>query len=150
MAANDTQNAWVLRVLGIPMPGGAAAEEPVRVIALWQDAKEAADAQLNALYAALRATGIVELADIADEIENTLQGFRVGLTTALMNYERAAPADRPKLGQQVLTTVADYQTRLTTDKRVTGADRNPFGVPVTLGTTLGAALGRIRDTIAAH
>jgi hypothetical protein len=147
MSNTAEQAAWLLRVLGVAAGGDAGAATSAQpVVRLWGGAKDAVDQQLGALYTKLRKTGLPVLGKVADEIEAVLGNFRVGLTTALMNYDAATGPKREAARIAALKMVEDYKSRLATDKHVIAADTNPFGVQVTARTTLGKAL----DTLSAR
>ena len=143
MTASVEQDAWVQRVLGVEIRrvGGAGAASALPV---WQHAKDAVDAQLTALYDALKRTGIPGLIDYADQIEATLDKFRVGLITALMRYDQASAEAKDKPRSVALAVIDSYRTTLASDDRVLAADTNPFGVPVTIRPILGKALDQLQ------
>jgi len=144
MARTASHDAWVLKVLGIEL-----AAAPAAPLAIWQGAKDQVDLQLNALYGALRSVDIPALAEIADEIENALRPFRVGLTTALTDYGRAPDPERERLRPHVLKIISEYRATLAADQRVAAADDNPFGIQVTARRTLGAALNELQHQLTA-
>ena len=119
------------------------------LLAIWTDAKDQVDSQLSRLYQLLREPGITVFTRVADEIENVLGSFRTGLITALLDFDRANAQDRDARRKAVLDVVADYRSRLGTDPHVIAADTNPLGVPITARDTLGAALDRIEQRMAA-
>jgi hypothetical protein len=153
LPATEQQNEWVSRVLGldaaphVPSSPLGKALDGRATLRIWQDAKDEADAQLVRLYGALRITEIATLSEIADEIEDVLGGMRVSLPQALMEYDRAGPANRATLRDKVLVTIGDYENILAADHRVLAADDNPFGVTVTLTKTLGGALRQLRQML---
>ncbi len=146
MAASVEQYAWVQRVLGVESRRGAGAEARL-TLPVWQQAKDAVDAQLNGLYDALKRTGIPGLIEFADQIEATLGKFRVGLITALTQYDQASEAAKDKLRSAALATISNYRTMLASDDRVVAADTNPFGVPVTVRAILGQALDQLQQQL---
>lgn len=143
---------WAVRVLGVqpttPLETTpAAASGPA--MAVWNDAKDAVDTRLNALFGVLRKIGLPELDKAADAIGSVLEGYRTGLTKALMNYD-AAPAGRKDAARSAaLIVVEDYKTRVPADKHVIAADNNPFDIQVDARATLGAALDQLRQRLAA-
>ena len=116
---------------------------------VWADAKDAVDQQLEGLYGLLKKTGLPVLIEVAAEIESVLANFRTGLITSLINFDSAAGQAKETARAEALKSVADYKARLTTDKHVLAADKNPFGVSITVGATLGAALDRLQRQLAA-
>jgi hypothetical protein len=107
---------------------------------VWQEAKEAVDAQLGQLYDKLKRAGIPVFVTAANQIEGVLAGYRTGLVKALTEYDGASGGAKEKARANALQVVADYQARIPKDKHIIAADTNPFGVTVTARETLGAAL----------
>ncbi len=150
MPGSEAQADWVRRVLGVAVsadPATAPAAAPRATLAIWQEAKDAVDGQLAALYATLRQTGIPVLGIVADETEKVLAAFRTRLTTALMNFDRAAGDAKEKARAAALEVASAYQTEIPVDKHGIGADTNPFGVTVTIRDTLGGALATLRRAL---
>lgn len=151
--ASGSQADWVKRVLGLDLAARATPprQEPADLNAIWRDAKEATDQQLNVLAGKLRATGDPDLVRIADFGLFGIgggRGINVALRKALLEYGVAAPERRPAAARQVRKAVADYRTAITGNPGVALIDRNPFGVTVGLGPRLGAALDRIEQSLA--
>jgi hypothetical protein len=107
---------------------------------VWQEAKEAVDAQLGQLYDTLKREGIPVFVTAANQIEGVLASYRTGLVKALTEYDVASGGAKEKARANALQLVADYQARIPKDKHIIAADTNPFGVQVTARETLGAAL----------
>ena len=146
------QLAWVSNVLGVKLSSGggqgaAASASRAKAVDVWIAAKEEVDQQLNVLYAEIRGYGLKALDKAAEEIEKALQGYRVGLVTALMNYESATGPAKDAKRLDALKVIADYKTRIPKDKFVIGADENVFGVPVNARTVLDAALARLESQL---
>jgi hypothetical protein len=120
----------------------AAAAMPV-----WTAAKDVADTQLRGLSDRLRKSGTPELVEVAAEVETLLEPVRAKLVAALLDYDRA-PA-RPETRAAALSAVAAAGTWLGADARVRAVDNNPWGVPVSVAATLGAALLRLQRELAA-
>lgn len=144
--------AWIERVLGLSMgkgeaaTGGAQASSAAAMLPIWLDAKEEIDAALSKLQGLMRGVPHPLLARVADQGLSALTGrLRVGLQVALTEYDRAAPADRPKRAETVESAVSAFRTFLETDKVIPLLERNPFSVPMPIRAKLGGAL----DTIAA-
>jgi hypothetical protein len=124
-------------------PDEKPADEAANVSAalpVWQEAKEAVDAQLGQLYDTLKRGGIPVFETAANQIEGVLAGYRTGLVKALAEYDGASGGAKEKARANALQVVADYQARIPKDKHIIAADTNPFGVNVTARETLGAAL----------
>lgn len=126
----------------------AAAGPKPAISPIWNQAKETVDGQLNQLYATLKKGALPILDQAAEMIETTLAGYRTGLTTALMSYDAAPAADKEPARIQALKIIADYKMRMPADKHVIGAESNPFGVPVTIRATIGAALSQLEERLA--
>ena len=149
--ATGDQVAWVGRVLGVTLPGGGQAggsggapRAPGRAFgaacAEFQAASEAVDAQIGSLQAALRGQEDGELQEIAEYGLNALTGnHRVRLMAALIGAQRGNAGDLAKLP----ALIAGRKDFLDEDDRVEACDDNPFGVAVSIRTTLGAALDRL-------
>lgn len=144
---------WVKRVLGLDLagPGTTAPQERVDLNAIWRDAKEATDQQLNVLAGKLRATGDPDLIRIADLGLFALgggRGINVALRKALFEYQAASTERREAAARGVRKAVADYRAAIAGNEGVRLIDRNPFGVAVELGSRLGSALDRIERSLA--
>ncbi|HVC60367.1 MAG TPA: hypothetical protein VND19_08425 [Acetobacteraceae bacterium] len=144
---------WIKRVLGLDLapPNPVTPKEPVDLNAIWRDAKEATDQQLNVLAGKLRATGDPDLVRIADLGLFSIgggRGINVALRKALLEYGAASTDRRPAAAQQVRKAVTDYRAAITGNPGIALIDRNPFGVTVGLGPRLGAALDRIEQSLA--
>lgn len=143
---------WIKRVLGLDLAGPVQVtpQEPVDLNAIWRDAKEATDQQLNVLAGKLRATGDPDLERIADLGLFSIgggRGINVALRKALIEYGAASTDRRPAAAQQVRKAVTDYRVAITGNPGIALIDRNPFGVMVGLGSRLGAALDRIEQSL---
>ena len=123
--------------------GGTGTEAAMPV---WQAAKDMADDQLRALSDALRKTGIPELQEVSADVESLLEQVRVKLAAALLNYD-SAPA-KPEARAAALSALTAAGEWLASDERVRAVDGNGFGVPVSVGATVGAALGRLQRELA--
>ncbi len=119
LKANDTVTAsgLIARLLGgldaATATSPTSASDAAPATQIWNDAKEAADQQLNQLYATLRKTGLPVLTEVAGEIEAVLGKFRTGLVSALINYDQAAGSRKENARVNALRVVEDYQARLT-------------------------------------
>jgi hypothetical protein len=123
-----------------PATGADGAANVSQALPVWQEAKEAVDAQLGQLYDKLKRGGIPVFETAANQIEGVLAGYRTGLVKALTEYDVASGGAKEKARANALQVVADYQARIPKDKHIIAADTNPFGVNVTARETLGAAL----------
>lgn len=145
MVASAEQDVWVELVLGVEIRADGAAGV-VPALPVWQQAKDTVDAQLNGLYDALKRTGIPGLIAFADQIENTLTKFRVGLVTALTAYDQAVGPAKQKPRAVALAVISSFRSTLANDDRVLAADTNPF-VPVTIRPIVSKALDRLQKQL---
>jgi hypothetical protein len=157
MPSTAKEDDWIKRVLDFDVAanrsteisnGHAAATQPA--LRVWSDAKDQVDQQLTALYGVLKQTGIPVLAKVAGQIESVLDSYRVGLITALMDYDQSNGPAKEAARAKALSAVKRSQATLSTDAHVTAADTNPFGVQITARTTLGAALATLQTQLSAH
>ncbi|MBW4090456.1 MAG: hypothetical protein HIU82_05015 [Proteobacteria bacterium] len=157
--AVDAQAAWVQRVLGVALPssrglgggtgGGTAADWPAARRA-WQAASEAVDSQIAGLQAVLRRSGDDTLEEIAEFGLNGVTGnHRVRLMAALMELGSGDPVAMRKSGPKALGIVRAFDSFLGASEAIEVCDANPFGVAVSIRTTLGAALQQMATALAA-
>ena len=156
--ADEAQDAWIKRVLGIDV-GSSAARPATPDLeaagadprALWQEAKEAADQRLNVLASKLRDTGDPDLVRIADfglfGISNGGKGINVALNKAMIEYAAAAGERRAQAATKLRQAAQAYRATLASNEAVKLVDNNPFGVKVALLATLGGALDRIEASL---
>ncbi len=166
--AIEARNDWVRRVLGVTLPAGAMARQGsatagtrpagtaaraqdwAAVRATWQAASDAVDAQIAALQAALRADGDDTLKQIAEFGMNGLTGnHKVPLMAALAELVGGDPAVIARTGPKALGIIQAFRGFLDGDEKVAVCDDNPFGVPVAIRATLGAALAQMAATLTA-
>lgn len=116
--------------------------------ARWQEASETIDGQIAKLQSALRNSGTEELIEIAEFGLNGVTGnFKVPLMAAIRNVDGAATGDRTKVISSALKVIKGFQNHIDSDEGVLVVDENPFGVPVTIRETLGAALGQLASAL---
>lgn len=127
--------------------GGAragSAVDPDELLATFRDAKDDVDAGLNKLGAALRATGDVDMLQIADYgLFGMTEGGGVGLLKALFDLRGAGPERREAALQAARQAAAKYRAAVLSDGIVDLVDANPFGVEVGIKSKLVAALDKI-------
>jgi hypothetical protein len=140
---------WVTRVLGVafqttasPNPGASRTGD------IWQAAADAVGKQLGALARALRETGIPQLTDLSRDVEGLLGETSPTVTGALQACDRS-PADA-QARKAALAAIAAATTWVGNDQRVKAVDGNLFGVTVTAGATLGAALRQLQEELKAE
>jgi hypothetical protein len=136
---------WVKRVLGVEVRRGGGTEAIQRAMARWQAASDAVDDQIAQLQAALRRSGDEELAEIAEYGLNGVTGnHKVPLLAALIGAVGGNAGDRAKLP----SIVSAFRAHLETGDQVEACDENPFGVTVTIRSSLVEALGQVESALA--
>ncbi len=114
----------------------------------WQQASDAVDTQIGALQSALRASDDEELREISEFGFNGITGnFKVPLMAALQSATGNPPA--PDAVGKLKAIVTQFRAHIETDERVEACDANPFGVSVSIRSTLGAALAQMEQALAA-
>ncbi|HSU05843.1 MAG TPA: hypothetical protein VLI93_09740 [Acetobacteraceae bacterium] len=152
MTADDSQNAWVLRVLGVAVGGAAAnssapARSPGELLPLWSEAKEATDKGIEQLQHALRGLDDPDFQKIAEYgLNGATTGQSTNLIVALREMDSAAtPRNRAKLQGAVQA----FREFLDGSPIVHLLEDNPFGVVVPIRDSLGPVLDEIQRAIAA-
>lgn len=112
---------------------------------VWQAAADAVAGQLDALAAALRETAIPQLSDLSRDVEGLLREIGPTVAGALQAFDRN-PADA-QAREAALAAIAAARTWVGSDPRVPAVDGNLFGVMVTAGVTLDAALRELQDAL---
>jgi hypothetical protein len=145
MAANQAQNGWIARVLGVTPGAAALGSTDARRMwesarAIWFDASKRADAQLAALQGVLRASDDEELRQIADMGLNAVTGnHKVPLLAAIQDIDGSEQPDGGKIAK--LRQIADgFIEHLASDLHVDAVDTNELGVTVRIADTLIPAL----------
>ncbi len=159
--SREAQDAWVARVLGVTVAGKvagagvpplrlrAAAPRPRAAVrhvslegrALWRDAREAVDAQLDALSSQLLASGDSDLIRVG-ELGSAAVTSRLGvaLSASLIDTDAAPPEKTEAAQARARAAVAAMRELVQSDGLIRILDENTFGVPVTIRATLGGAL----------
>ena len=115
----------------------------------WQDASEAIDAQIGQLQQALRKSGDAELVEIAEFGLNGVTGdFKVPLMASIRDIDSAPPDAVKPLAQQARGIVANFIAHLDGEERITACEENPFGVKVSIRSTLKPALTKLDQALA--
>jgi hypothetical protein len=144
MATDGDRRAWVTRVLGINSPGPGSSGR-IRVLPIWQVAKEAADSEIAKLQDGFRATGHPLGKVIADKgLAGLSRRLFVPVVAALMDYDADAGQ---AAASQALSALDRVQEFVASHPALPVLERNPFGVTVTLRKTLGTAAHRIAAEI---
>jgi hypothetical protein len=134
----ELQSSFLRDHLGVVLPD---AEAVGALTPVWQDAKDAADDQLRRLSDILRKSNDPDVVEVADEVETLLQPVRVKMLNALMEADKTPDAATAR--KTALDIVAETRSWLGSDGRIGAVDDNPWGVPVSVASILGAALDRI-------
>lgn len=124
----------------------------VDVLAVWLEAKEAADAQLNRFTDALRKSGDEYLIRIADGgvhsfVEGPTRVF-VKLQAALMEFKSAQGPARDKVRTVLLKAIGEYGKYLDGNKFLEVCDTNELCGPLTIRTTLKSSLEQLEQALA--
>ena len=139
---------WVTRVLGFVFPTNISRASGAPMTGdVWQAAADAVGGQLDALAAALRATGISQLSDLSRDVEGLLREIVPTVAGALQAFDRN-PADI-QARKAALAAIAATRTWIGTDPRVPAVDGSLFGVMVTADVTLNTALDKVQDILSA-
>jgi hypothetical protein len=134
---------WMRRVLGVDPSGPTV--EAVAPIAIWIAAKDEIDHRLSALARTLRQFGDERCNRVAEFglYAVTEDGETVGLTRALLDFDRGAPERRTAAAEALRSAVDRYRSSLAANPIAQLLDDNPFGVEIGLIGTLDGALRQI-------
>jgi hypothetical protein len=125
------------------------AEAPATTLSIWQQAKELTDEQIGKLQAVFRQANDPLSLRIADQgLTGFTKNLQVGLQVALREFDQAAGDGRSAAAAKVQASSAKLRIFLQKHPAVPLLEKNPFGVPVTLRATLGAALDDIDKAVA--
>jgi hypothetical protein len=152
MPLTDIQKAFVETYIlqtASPADAQAASEASVSptkkdVLAIWRSAKESTDEGISALQIALKGFGHTDLDQIADKgLNGMTEGNQVAMIKALMEYEAADASKAADAAAKLLRQVDSYLGFLDRSELVALAEKNPFGVQVSIKKPLSTALHRI-------
>ncbi len=157
----DARRDWLLRVLGIVLPGASAgAGQPneagpppewIAARAAWQAASDTVDGQITALQSALRASGDETLQQIAEFGLNGVTGnHKVPLMAAMSEIGSGDAGAVSKAAPKALGIIRAFRAHLDSDERIEVCDGNPFGVTVAIRATLGRALAQMEAALQAR
>ncbi len=139
----EAQKAWVAKTLAV-RPSASAQRKPGNPVRIWLAAKEAMDARLNRLAAAIRTYNDPRFQAIADKgLFGVTQGATVALTKALIDY-RTAPATG---AAKVKAAAGTYRSLLSNNPQLALIDQNPFGVETGIGPMLARTLDDIEASL---
>jgi hypothetical protein len=143
----DELTRLVNSALQSPTAGEETEEEtPTTNMGIWNQTKDKVDADINRLCDFLRKTRAKALADAAAKLAAAMDLFKVDLTSALMNMDKANAAQKKQLFPKVSEVLDNYKQSLQADQVLTAAEDNPF-VPVKAKQPLLAALDRIKKNL---
>jgi hypothetical protein len=139
--------ALLVKIKALLGGGGGDGDFPARWAAArqaWQDASDKVDGQIGRLQARLREeTADADLQRIAEFGLNAVTGgHKVPLMAAMRDIGNGESVD-PAILADAREAVADFIAHLNDDERVAACDENPFGVPVTLRSSLVGALEKM-------
>jgi hypothetical protein len=154
MSPSPGQRAWVERVLGFKFTSELKPNKPDLgrrwqvACQAWRAASAAVDAQISALQSALRKSGKPALVEIAEFGLNAVTGnHKTRLMAMLLELGDGAPAVIAKHGPKARKLLDDFATHITSDPRVAACDDNPFGVAVSIRTTIAPALQALQAAL---
>ena len=135
------QEEWIERVLGVK-PTLSENEDVASPIAIWINAKDEIDHGLGMLAQELHRYGDARCDRVAEFglYAITEDGETVGMTRALLEFDRAHGARREAVTKALRAAVAQYRSSAVTNPVIRLLDDNPFGVRLNLQNTLNAAL----------
>lgn len=121
-------------------------DTPTTSMAMWNKAKDQADAEIDRLCGFLRKSREKPLLEAADKLSAAMGLFKVDLTTALMNLDNAGTEQKKQLFPAVNTVLSKYKDALIADKLLSSAEENPF-VTVNAKKLLLGAIAKIQSTL---
>ena len=149
MAEIDGKVEWLARVLGFRFAPARAVDDrgetaqDVVALTTWRAAEDMVGGQLRALSDHLRKTGVPELETAASVVEHVLDDYSDEIT-ALLSHVNNSDVDARA---QAHDAVAATRARLGKDMRILTVDSNPFGVPMTVLSTLDGTLRNIEEQL---
>lgn len=130
----------------------ATSEEPVadwgQASSVWRDASDTVDSQITKLQNVLKQSGDDELEDIANLGLNALTGnFKVSLMTAIREIDTGTSEARAKAARKALGIISEFRRHVTNSEMIMAVDNNPFGVELTIGSTLLGAFSKLENAL---
>lgn len=148
---SDTKQEWVERVLGVRLTAGSPGDFKMqwqKSYAAWLDAVEAVDKQMEALGTECRKTKDAWLVRIAELGLPAVTGNHKTKMMAACRDVSMAPDDKlPAAAAKARQEITGFAQHLASNPQVAGCDANPFGVPVSIRGTLGAALNSLNAAL---
>ncbi len=162
--ADAKQNEWVNRVLGVtladarasagrpaPIPLRQESRQPttkryasIHCTQIWSDAEDTVVAQVESLADTLDDTDDATLRQIAAksvrEISTRLRG---DLISALREVDAVPPGANADAIAKARQVIGQYRQQIGSDRLIGLLDNNPYGVTLTVRTTLTATLEQI-------
>ena len=107
----------------------------------WSSAIEAVDGQISKLQAVLKSSDDPELVEIAEFGLNAITGnHKVSIMAAIRDVSGTGASPDSKIASTAKSRIAAFDAHLSQDKRIEATDNNPFGVKVSIASTLKPAL----------
>lgn len=136
-----------------PLPTPPPKKSNVDVLAVWRDAKDSADEQLERFVKELRKTDDEYLVKIAEKgVHGLVEGpsrVYVTLTASLMDYRSAQGDAKEKARKKVLDAVKSYREFLKASGFLAVCDTNELCGPLTIRDTLHSALDELESQLSA-
>ena len=147
----DRQRAFLETYFGVSTAAqGAFADRWKSAYGTWRDAMEQVDSQIAQLQSVLKSSDDPELKEIGEYGLNAVTGnHKVRMMAALMEVDRAG--DRPESAMVAAASkrIAGFDAHLASDPRVAAVDKNPFGVRISVVSTLRPALNGLTRALKA-
>ena len=135
------QQAFLTRYLGARRGASGETATAPKALPVWMAARETADQQIDALQKRLRSETLPLFQKIADAgLHGVTDGQLSRLQAALMDLDRTSGPAREGAVVKARTAMDDMRSFLATNTVLPILERNPFGVSVSVRTTLGDAL----------
>jgi hypothetical protein len=151
-AAKALEKATAALAKAISASGGGKSEDRTKwnkARDAWRSASDDVDAQIAALQTALRRESDEELDSIAEYGLNAVTGgFKVPLMASIRELDGAQGDAFEKAASKALGVIDGFKKHLASDERVAACDDNPFGVPVSIRSTLTPALDAMQSALA--
>lgn len=133
--------------------GSSSPRSPVGdVLAIWREAKELADGQLNSFVDALRKSGDEYLVKVAEGgVHSFVEGpsrVYVTLQATLFEYQSASGEAKSAAAKKAIQAMTDYRKFLKSSQFLEVCDTNELCGPLTIRDTLNSALDRLERQLA--
>jgi hypothetical protein len=122
---------------------------PAKPLNQWQQASKDVAGRVVQLQGVLRQTKIPVLREMGDEMLAAVRKYVTELSTALLEYEKAAGDAKGAARRKAAALVDAFSGKIAKDDIVLrAADMNPFGVKVAARETLGKSLQALHNALA--